>query len=78
MMILLLCLLLLGTCFGSEPVLSEREPGSSDLPDTQVPEGKAPNVVFIIADDLGWNDVGYHGSELKSPVIYMSVRYVSW
>ena len=35
--------------------------------------GKAPNVVFIIADDLGWNDVGYHGSELKSPVIYLSV-----
>ena len=39
--------------------------------------GKAPNVVFIIADDLGWNDVGYHGSELKSPVIYLSVRYLS-
>jgi len=30
---------------------------------------KAPNVVFIIADDMGWNDIGYHGSELKTPVL---------
>ena len=29
---------------------------------------QAPNVVFIIADDMGWNDIGYHGSELKTPV----------
>lgn len=28
-----------------------------------------PNVILIIADDLGWNDVGYHGSEIKTPTI---------
>lgn len=26
-----------------------------------------PNVVFILADDLGWGDVGWHGGEIKTP-----------
>lgn len=26
-----------------------------------------PNVVFIVADDLGWNDLGFHNSEIISP-----------
>ena len=28
-----------------------------------------PNILFIITDDLGWKDVGYHGSDIKTPNI---------
>ena len=28
-----------------------------------------PNVLIFVADDLGWSDVGYHGSKIKTPNI---------
>jgi arylsulfatase B len=28
-----------------------------------------PNFVIFLADDQGWNDVGYHGSQVQTPVL---------
>ncbi|XP_022103630.1 arylsulfatase B-like isoform X3 [Acanthaster planci] len=30
---------------------------------------KQPNIVFILADDYGYHDIGYHGSVIKTPVL---------
>lgn len=30
---------------------------------------KKPNIILIVADDLGWGDVGYHGSDIRTPSI---------
>ena len=32
-------------------------------------EEAKPNVIFIMADDLGNADIGYHGSDIKTPNI---------
>ena len=28
-----------------------------------------PNILYIVADDLGWKDVGFHGSDIKTPTL---------
>ncbi|MCR9096646.1 MAG: arylsulfatase [bacterium] len=40
---------------------------SPSLPATSTPS--RPNVVILLADDLGWRDVGYHGARIETPNI---------
>eukprot|EP00117_Sycon_ciliatum_P045833 scpid95216/ scgid32902/ Arylsulfatase B; N-acetylgalactosamine-4-sulfatase len=47
-----LCIALCGHCDSSLAAAGQAQP---------------PNILFIVADDLGWNDVGWHGSEIHTP-----------
>ena len=30
---------------------------------------KPPHILLVVADDLGWSDVGFHGSKIQTPNI---------
>ena len=32
-------------------------------------EARKENIIFILADDLGYHDIGYHGSEIQTPTL---------
>lgn len=34
-----------------------------------VVEQTKPNIIIVLADDLGWGDLGFHGSKIKTPNI---------
>ncbi|BES93627.1 Arylsulfatase [Nesidiocoris tenuis] len=33
----------------------------------QSANSKPPNIVILLADDMGWNDIGVHGSDISTP-----------
>ncbi|MFB3902611.1 MAG: arylsulfatase [Acidobacteriota bacterium] len=53
---LALCLVLIFSCLGFSLAQSTTSSGR-------------PNIVIIVADDLGWNDIGYHNSSIRTPTL---------
>lgn len=41
--------------------------GAEAEPPTSSPQ--QPHLIFILADDQGFRDVGYHGSEIRTPTL---------
>lgn len=58
----LVAAMLLASCGGN------KNETAADVAPTQ------PNIIFILQDDLGWGDVGYHGAEIQTPTIDRMAR----
>ncbi|XP_072039971.1 arylsulfatase B-like [Amphiura filiformis] len=51
---------------------AENQPSVSNMPTSQ-PSDTKPNIIFILADDYGYHDIGYHGKQyggiINTPVL---------
>jgi arylsulfatase A-like enzyme len=43
--------------------------GAANAQQTASPPAPPPNIVYIVSDDQGWKDVGFHGSDIRTPNI---------
>ncbi|XP_069510150.1 arylsulfatase I [Ambystoma mexicanum] len=54
-----------------KPNLLEDSPGVQFLEKAPVPlaQSRPPHIIFILTDDQGFHDVGYHGSDIQTPTL---------
>lgn len=45
----------------------ENEPDQSFVDSSPVPQ--PPHIIFIMTDDQGFNDIGYHSSDIRTPAL---------
>ena len=48
---------------------TEQTANLAQLVKTRPADAGPPNVIILLADDLGWADVGYRGSDIQTPNI---------
>ena len=42
---------------------------SAPDPANVLPAARPPHIIFIMTDDQGFNDIGYHNSDIKTPTL---------
>lgn len=47
----------------------EEDQEAEHRPQPGPPASSQPHIIFILADDQGFRDVGYHGSEIRTPTL---------
>jgi arylsulfatase A-like enzyme len=52
----------------ASPAMSALTASAADAPSTGG-KTRPPNIVYIVSDDQGWKDVGFHGSDIQTPNI---------
>lgn len=71
----LLCFLIMNLVACSESENTEKQVSvSSEKKVESADEGERPNVLLIVVDDLGFNDLGINGSEIQTPNIDQLIR----
>ena len=69
-----LLILIIGLCFISCQKKRKQEPVVEEL--------QKPNIILILADDMGWSDLGCYGSEINTPVLdslaYNGLRFTQF
>lgn len=52
----------------AKPSLVADAPAEAGEPPAAVPS-QQPHIIFILTDDQGYHDVGYHGSDIQTPTL---------
>lgn len=55
--------------FGGLGCLGELESTDDSISTGKEQEPRPPHLIFIMVDDQGYGDIGYHGSDIHTPVL---------
>lgn len=67
-------IILLAACNSSTEVALEKPEVDSAVSEPLIEESSKPNILLILADDLGYTDLGVYGSEINTPNIDQLAR----